>query len=60
MGAINALLEADLFKRNTQPLYLITDSELNILVEPFGYTKQNKVLFLAKLNEGLKMFKNNE
>lgn len=60
IGNINAVIEADWLKRNTQPLYLITDSELNILVEPFGYTKKNAVFFLAKLDEGLKVFRNKE
>lgn len=58
IGNINTIIEADWLKRYSQPLYLITDSELNILVEPFGYTQKNRVFFLAKLEEGLKEFKN--
>lgn len=52
IGNINAIIEMDLFKNNSQPLYVITDSKRNILVESFGYTKSDKKFFIKKLNEG--------
>ena len=57
IGKVNALIQMDWLKTNTQPWYLIVDSDLNILVEPFGYVKKDRNLFLSKLNEGLALFK---
>lgn len=57
IGQLNAAIEIDLFKSNAQPLYLITDSKGNILIEPFGYTGSDRKYFLEKLDEGLNEFK---
>jgi thiol:disulfide interchange protein DsbD len=57
IGDINAAIEIDWLKTNTQPLYLVVDSALNILVEPFGYTQHNRQFFLSKLDEGLNTYK---
>ena len=57
IGNINAAIQIDWLKSNSQPTYLVLDTERNILVEPFGYTKRNRKYFLAKLDEGLKEFK---
>lgn len=57
IGNINAAIQIDWLKSNSQPTYLIIDAERNILVEPFGYTKRNRKYFLTKLDEGLKEFK---
>lgn len=55
IGDVNRIIETDLFKINSQPLYVITDSKGNVLVEPFGYTRSNRKYFLPKLNEGLRI-----
>jgi len=57
IGNINATIQIDWLKNNTQPLYLIIDSKRNILVEPFGYISRNRELFLAKLNKGIDNFR---
>lgn len=49
-GGLNASIEVTLIDSFNQPQYLIMDADLNILVQPFGYTGKNKKLFLEKLN----------
>ncbi|UKN02003.1 hypothetical protein K6119_00545 [Paracrocinitomix mangrovi] len=39
LGDYNIQLESETFGFNTQPLYVITNVELNVLVDPIGYTK---------------------
>jgi len=51
---VNSLLERKIFKNTSQPLYVVIDSDEQILIEPFGYIKKDRRLFLKKLNEGLK------
>jgi hypothetical protein len=58
MAKINIAIQVGWFKSNAQPLYVIIDSDRNILVEPFYYTSGNRTLFLNKLDEGLRRFKN--
>ncbi len=58
-GQVNALLQRKIFQSNVQPLYVLIDSDGQILVEPFGYIKKDKTLFLNKLNEGLRKWDEN-
>ena len=53
IGNINATIQMELINNNAQPYYVITDSELNILVDPFGYTNKNQQFFLEKLELGI-------
>ncbi len=59
IGEINAALEIALFDQNIQPLYVIIDDQMNILIEPFGYTKKNAAFFKRTLQEGLKKYEMN-
>lgn len=57
IGNINIAIQLDWLNSISQPTYVIIDTERNILVEPFGYTKRNRNFFIAKLDEGLIEFK---
>lgn len=58
-GELNLALEKELYNHVNQPLYVIIDSEMEILVKPFGYTSKDRNYFLSKLKKGLKGYKNN-
>ena len=45
------------FKNNSQPFYVLLDSDKNLLNPPVGYTP-NKKEYLKWLNEGLAKFLN--
>lgn len=52
-GELNAVLEMLLIDSISQPQYVVFDADLNILVQPFGYTGKNRKLFADKLSKGL-------
>jgi hypothetical protein len=52
-GKVHLAFEHDRFMVKIQPLYVVIDDNLNVLIEPFGYTKRNVGLFIKKLNEGI-------
>jgi len=60
IGNINAAIEIELFHQNSQPLYVILNPEKEVLIEPFGYSRRDRKLFLTKLEEGLDKFKKQE
>ena len=57
IGNINNALEMDLINSNTQPQYVIVNSDLELLTKHFGYTSGDKRYFIKKLKEGLINFK---
>lgn len=60
IGGINRAIETEWLHRNNQPLYLVIDSEQNILVTPFEYTNKDSGYFLTKLNDGLEKSRKGE
>ena len=56
-GRINSVIQIDIFKRGSQPTYVIINHENEIIVESFGYTARNSEYFLEKLEEGLRKYK---
>ena len=60
VGQVNALLQKEYFGGFYQPMYVILNSDGKILVNPTGYLKRNRELFLEILDEGLKMHNLNQ
>lgn len=55
-GNLNAFLEIAMYDINTQPLYVIMDSNLNLLIDPFGAVS-NSDQFYSKLELALQKLK---
>ncbi|MBK8735597.1 MAG: hypothetical protein IPL98_06720 [Saprospiraceae bacterium] len=55
-GNLNAFLEIAMYDINTQPLYVIMDSNLNLLIDPFGAVS-NPDQFYSKLEPTLQKLK---
>lgn len=55
VGDLNGYLEATLYHKNTQPLYVLMDCKERLLTEPFHYTRDPAV-FLKNLETALQKF----
>ena len=55
-GNLNAFLEIAMYDINTQPIYVIMDSNLNLLIDPFGAVS-NPDQFYSKLELALQKLK---
>lgn len=53
IGQINNAIEIELLNKNTQPQYMIVDDSLNLLIEPFGYSKGDRMNFSKQLRKGI-------
>ena len=45
--------------KNTQPQYVIANSELDTIIDNFEFMNGNKTMFYKKLEKGLSEFKEN-
>lgn len=54
LGAVNTAIERTLFKKSTQPLYVLLSPNGNLLIPPFGYFGKDPQVLIQNLEKAKK------
>lgn len=58
IGELNFAIQDRFTQTENQPLYQIVNLSFENLIEPFGYTDRNEIMFKNKLSESIENFQN--